>query len=305
MPQKQRILSHPLGGFFHCHCLEKKVSHKKNITREQIIASIRSITKKLGFVPGLRELERLTNIIRHDVFRLFGTYAAALKAGKIKKTGSGMRTETKDLLLDWARVVRAQKKIPRLHEYKRDGLYSQVPFRTRFGIWSNVPRAMKRYAVENGLTREWRDVIALIDSRPKGQIGARKERPLPVSKVRPGRPMYGPPIRPFPMLCAPTNELGVIFLFGAVAEPLGFQMLRIQGQYPDGEALRLVAENRLQRVKLEFELQSRNFLHHNHDARKCDLIVCWEHNWADAPVEVIELKKAISNQRSAKEETYL
>ncbi len=275
------------------------MSHKKNITREQIIASIRSITKKLGVVPGLRELENLTNIRRHDIIRLFGNYAAALKDCKLQKSGSGMRTSTKDLVLDWARVVRVQKKIPRLYEYERDGLYSEVPFRKRFGIWSNVPQAMKRYAVENGLTRQWRDVIALIDGRPKNQPGMRKERPLPVSRIRGDKPMYGPLIRPFPMICAPTNEFGVIFLFGAVAEPLGFQVLRIQGQYPDGEALRLVAENRLQRVKLEFELQSRNFLHHNHDARKCDLIVCWEHNWPEAPMEVIELKKVVSDQQGA------
>src|SRR5262249_52009699 len=82
--------------------------------------------------------------------------------------------------------------------------------------------------------------------------------------------------RPFPLLCAPTNEFGVIFLFGALAERLGFQVLRIQGEYPDGEALRVVSGDRLQRVKIEFEYQSRNFLRHNHDQRKCDLIVCWE-----------------------------
>ena len=279
--------------------MEKTVSHKKNITKEEIIASIRSITKKLGVVPGLRELENLTNIRRHDIIRLFGNYAAALKDCRLQKVGSGMRTSTKDLVLDWARVVRKQKKIPRLYEYERDGLYSEVPFRKRFGIWSNLPTAMKQYAVENGLTREWRDVIALIDGRPTNQPGARKETPLPVTKVRTGRPLYGPLIRPFPMICAPTNEFGVIFLFGAVAEPLGFQLLRIQGQYPDGEALRLVADDRLQRVKIEFELKSRNFIHHGHNAAKCDLIVCWEHNWPECPVEVIELKKIICDRLSA------
>jgi hypothetical protein len=279
----------------------KKMSQKKNITKEEIIAAIRACTKKLGFVPGLRELENLTNVMRHDIITLFGNYAAVLKVCKLRKTGTGMKAETKDLLLDWVRVVRKQKRIPRFYEYRQDGLYSDVPFRSRFGTWSNMPKAVKRYAVENGLTREWRDVIALIDGRPKNQPGTRNERPLPVSKVRAGRPTYGPLIRPFPMLCAPTNEFGVIFLFGALAEGLGFQVLRIQGQYPDGEALRLVAENRLQRVKLEFELQSRNFLYHNHDASKCDLIVCWENNWPDAPVEVIELKTVVSDQQPAKE----
>jgi hypothetical protein len=33
--------------------------------------------------------------------------------------------------------------------------------------------------------------------------------------------------------------------------------------------------------------------HPAHDERKCDLIVCWEHNWPEAPMEVIELRKFI------------
>jgi hypothetical protein len=52
-------------------------------------------------------------------------------------------------------------------------------------------------------------------------------------------------------------------------------------------------------VKIEFEYESRNFLRHMHDPNGCDLIVCWEHNWPECPLEVIELKKAVSNQRSA------
>jgi len=35
---------------------------------------------------------------------------------------------------------------------------------------------------------------------------------------------------------------------------------------------------------------SRNFLQHLHDPKECDLILCWENNWADCPVEVIALK---------------
>jgi hypothetical protein len=66
-----------------------------------------------------------------------------------------------------------------------------------------------------------------------------------------------------------VNELGVIFLFGALAEQMGFQMLRIQAEYPDGEALRKMSETRLQRVKIEFEFESRNFLRHNHDPALC------------------------------------
>jgi len=32
---------------------------------------------------------------------------------------------------------------------------------------------------------------------------------------------------------------------------------------------------------------------HGHEWSECDLIVCWEHNWPECPVEVIELKKEL------------
>ena len=45
-----------------------------------------------------------------------------------------------------------------------------------------------------------------------------------------------------------------------------------------------------QPVDIELEQYSRNFVSHMHDPNKCDLIVCWEHNWPECPLEVIELK---------------
>ena len=106
-------------------------------------------------------------------------------------------------------------------------------------------------------------------------------------------------LRSYPLICAPVNEMGVVFLFGAVAERLGFWVLRIQTQYPDCEALRIVDEDRLQLVKIEFEHESRNFLKHMHLASECNLIVCWKHNWPECPLEVVELKRAFSNQLPA------
>jgi hypothetical protein len=101
------------------------------------------------------------------------------------------------------------------------------------------------------------------------------------------------------MSYAPTNEQGVVGLFMAEAKRLGYRILRLQTGYPDCEAMREVAPGRWQRVRIEFEFESRNFLAHGHRPGDCDLIVCWEHNWQNCPVEVIELRKAISIQQSA------
>jgi hypothetical protein len=67
----------------------------------------------------------------------------------------------------------------------------------------------------------------------------------------------------------------------------------MQTAFPDCEALRRVDGGWWQRVRIEIEYQSLNFLKHRHDPKGCDLIVCWEHNWPECPVEVLELRKAI------------
>lgn len=68
---------------------------------------------------------------------------------------------------------------------------------------------------------------------------------------------------------APTNEAGVLFLFGALAKRLSFMTLRMQTEFPDIEALRCVGE-RWKRVRIELEYQSKNFLLHRHKPKECD-----------------------------------
>jgi hypothetical protein len=104
---------------------------------------------------------------------------------------------------------------------------------------------------------------------------------------------------PGPLAYAPVNELGVVFLFGWMAPQLGYVVHRIQPEFPDCEAMRLVGEDKCQLVKIEFEHESRNFLKHMHDVNGCDLIICWRHNWPECPLEVLELKKVLSLQQSA------
>jgi hypothetical protein len=93
--------------------------------------------------------------------------------------------------------------------------------------------------------------------------------------------------------------MGVVFLFGTQAARLGFMVTLVQAEFPDCEAFVEVAPNRLQRLRIEFEKESRNFLKHGHDPNGCDLIVCWEHNWPECPVEVLALRDVILGQQLA------
>jgi hypothetical protein len=44
------------------------------------------------------------------------------------------------------------------------------------------------------------------------------------------------------------------------------------------------------------EFESRNFLRHGNDPKKCDVIVCWIHNWPECPLEVVELRKVVAGK---------
>ncbi len=93
---------------------------------------------------------------------------------------------------------------------------------------------------------------------------------------------------------APLNEMGVIVLFGYYLQDLGFSHLEeIRAGFPDAIAMRPIGNGKFQRVRIEFEFRSSSFKVHGHAIDGCEVIVCWIHDWADCPLEVIELKTAL------------
>jgi hypothetical protein len=150
-------------------------------------------------------------------------------------------------------------------------------------------------AEEKGWEGGWEDVLEVarghLRAAGKAVRRSRTANGTPTqAKIMKDRPTYGPPLMRVPLAHGPTNEQGVLFLFGAIAEDMGFVVTRVQIAFPDCEAMREVAPSVWQRVDIELEQYSRNFVTHLHDPNKCDLIVCWEHNWPECPLEVIELK---------------
>lgn len=94
------------------------------------------------------------------------------------------------------------------------------------------------------------------------------------------------------LVYSPLNENGVVFLFGKVVEDLNMYIEEIKPGFPDCIARRYTGKG-WERVAVEFEYKSSNFKQHKHDPNKCDVIVCWENDWKDCPIEVIELKDRI------------
>lgn len=94
------------------------------------------------------------------------------------------------------------------------------------------------------------------------------------------------------LVYSPINENGVIFLFGKVTNDLNMYIEEIKPGFPDCVARRFTGRG-WERVAIEFEYKSRSFVDHKHNVNDCDLIVCWEHDWKDCPLEVIELSEEI------------
>jgi hypothetical protein len=172
--------------------------------------------------------------------------------------------------------------------------------------WSAIPKRFRSFAQANS---DWADVAALLpvvsatEARVPSGAAPADDRELTtavrVSRLKhtklDGVPTYGDPIDFRGLRHEPVNEQGVVFLFGMVARELGYLVEAVQTGYPDCEAKRQIGPGKWQRVRIEFEYESRNFRDHGHPVDGCDIIVCWRHNWQDCPqnLEVLELRTVI------------
>ncbi|HEV7519780.1 MAG TPA: hypothetical protein VGP89_01680 [Candidatus Angelobacter sp.] len=276
------------------------------MSKEEVIAAIQETAAQLGHVPTFAEVRRTVKMSKHEIRKHFLTYARALTDCGLQRTGPGYEVDAKILFLDWAGLARQLGKLPTMAEYEMHGSYSVRPLIRRYGGWVHVPAGLQDFARKEGLEGEWSDVLEVIarhqageadGGRTLGRTNGRILRP----RILADRPIYGPPMMDMALGLAPTNEMGVVFLFGTVAKGLGFMVIRLQTEFPDCEAYREVEPGRWQWVRIEFEYESRNFLTHGHKVDGCDLIVCWKHTWEGCPLEVIELKAVMGKQLNADE----
>jgi hypothetical protein len=270
-------------------------------TKEEVITAIQECAAALGRVPSLTELRQMTKVSERDIRGNFGAYKALLKVCGLERQGAGYALSPKALFLSWAKVARELGKIPTQGEYHLNSKHCGQPFTRRYGSWLAVPAGMMEYARKEGMEGDWEDVLKLItvclqEEQERGRSSPTNDMVLSWPTILTDEPIYGEPLAHPSVSYAPTNESGVIFLFGTVAEKLGFMIQRVQTEFPDCEAMRRIEPGKWQRLRIEFEYESRNFLAHMHPATKCDLIVCWRHNWKGCPLEVLELCQVVRSQ---------
>ena len=265
------------------------------MTKEQVITAIQECAQELGRAPSYPELNRMRGVQHSHYRRSFSTYAEALKECGLHPSKGGHGIEPELLLKDYAEVARKVGRAPVMGEYTLHSKYSIRPLISRYKSWKQVAPAMLLSAERDGLRDGYEDVLELVRTCLEPAAGAAQTSKLtawpgPQWPVLTGRPTYGTPMTRSALACCPSNELAVIFLFGMLAERLGYVVTRLQAEFPDCEAWRKVGEDKWQLVKGEFEFESRNFLRHMHNPEGCDVLICWSHNWPECPLEVLELK---------------
>jgi hypothetical protein len=279
--------------------LELTLKSKKNLTlptREECVSEMKRVAYFLGQSYLTRRLYDMhSNINSQRVDKVFGSWGAALAAAEISLSPHYKREiPLKDLAGNFLSVVKELGKIPTLQQLARrtkpvsDTYSSSV----RFGGYSRFKQMAIDFVLSSHTSLS--PGIRTILEKELEKIGNHENMKSPDISIPPphhqGRTLN---FRAFAY--APTCEHDVVQLFGAIAHELDFEIIGNRSAFPDCEARRKIDGGRERYVKclIEYEFSSRDYKKHDHPLEGCDLIVCWEHNWSDCPIEVLELSKAI------------
>ena len=282
------------------------INSRRRYGKKEILHAITALSRKLRRTPSRAEFFARSGISAFFVLQWFSTWSDAVRAAGLQPYTRNSKAEDRTLLEDWGNAVRKSRRVLPRHIYRRKAKYNPCTLANRFGGWTSVPEAFRTFAKGK---RKWADVVALLPA-PQARVPAKKNvrgRPneeavprTPASKRHAAlkdRPVYGNPSHFRGLGHEPVNEQGVVLLFGMLAKDLGYMIEAVQKGFPDCEAKRQIGPDRWQRVRIEFEFESRNFREHGHSLTGCDVIVCWRHNWEECPkhIEVVELSSIIGS----------
>jgi hypothetical protein len=270
----------------------------------ELLLAWAAVVRELGRVPSLAEYGSGRTFSRHPFITRFEKWCNVPRVFRQYVHKQGIQSEWLDVLKLVSQYYRSKSGIGRKFKLREKNARSAA---RRAGVRSEAVRseavrneascheAARNQAIAGQALHGRATSLLSPSAVPRGI--AQADQGWNRRRLRKGRAVYGAPLMVPGMAHEPTNESGVVFVFGLMARGLGIVVQRIQPEFPDCEALLQVDRGRWQSVRIEFEFASRNFLHHGHSAKDCDLIVCWIHNWHDCPrnLEVIELRKIISN----------
>lgn len=94
---------------------------------------------------------------------------------------------------------------------------------------------------------------------------------------------------------APADKQGIVFLFGMISHELGYVVEAFMNEPPDAQGKRYLEETTMhwEQVKIQFEFKSSDFQSSGLSEDQADILICWIHDWEEAPIEVLELRSTL------------
>lgn len=272
------------------------------LTREQIIAAAREAAGQVQGPLTLSDFIRLTGITEYYIEREFpeGRWGEVKSLANLERHYKDRDPLSDDeLLSEFHRVATEVGDIPTWAVFSSRARISRSVVTRRFGGLRGTLIRYHDWLQQNCPNSS---LLAQLQTRSRHEVPPAPPPPSTVSSApsspswsRLEGPQFGRPIDFRGLRHAPINEQGVVFLFGMVSYELGFIVEAVHDSYPDCEAKRCIdsRNQRWQRVRIEFEYRSGNFRDHGHNPAGCEVIVCWEHDWHECPIEVVELRRVI------------
>ncbi len=261
------------------------------LSRAGMIVRVKALARARGKRSlSRRDLEHATGIGYHQMIRHFDSHNEMLAACGLQPSRKNPSVPDEALLQAMHDVFSQADGLVDKHKFDRTCRHRHQVYKARWGTWTGALRAYRAWLLLHHPAFPHLGELSVRCRENAGREGG------PARWDGCGGARLGAPLNLAWMQHAPTNEMGVVFLFGALAPSLGYLVESLGIAFPDCQAKRRLrgAGEPWERVRIEFEFRSRNFLTHKHDARKCDLIVCWEDDWKDCPLEVLELKRELA-----------
>lgn len=266
---------------------------QKGYSENDLLSKIESVARKLGKKTlSTEEFYTATGISQKPIYRVFGTWEKALEKAGLEKCDRYLtKISDEELFEEYLYLYNQLGRFPLYRELDKLK-YSRGTYESRFGNYTEFKKRAAIYGISKGI------LDAEIEKEIDLELNLKTENKSITYEKLDDRPIFGKKIDFKGLRHAPVNELGVVFLFGILAYELGFEVESVQSGFPDCLAKRKIKNDNWQNVRIEFEFTASNFLLHKHNQNECDLIVCWENDWKNCPLEVISLKEIVKKHNN-------
>ncbi len=262
--------------------MDYNVKRLSDYSDENLLNELRRVAEQLGKPPTKKQFAKLGRASSKVYANRFGSWNNALKQAGLA-IQRVLNIPEGELLAEIEKVWDQIGRQPKWKEMNRLGRFTSTTYRNRFGSWI---KALEEFAKWKNKGQE---KITTNSDEAVPDISLNQPRKLRTSR----KVEYGEPIDFLGLRHAPLNEQGVVYMFGILSRKLGFIIEAVGTGFPDCEGKRQIPgkQGRWEQVAIEFEYKSSNFKLHGHNPDECDVIVCWENDWKDCPIEVISLKE--------------